>query len=161
MLLTALGAAVVGLCCYGGAFAAVVAVVHRPAATQLAAPPMPTDRPESVGSWYTGGAKDIIDAVTADSRAVTLAVRDHDLAAVRTACLALQGHLDRARAYRPMPDAVAQSAWAQALTEYDQGASDCAAAAAGNDPGLLRRANDEILAGVRAQDRATAAAARR
>jgi len=158
LLCAAFGAAAVGLCCYGGAAAGVVAIAHHPARTRAAGPPAPTAMGpgEALASWYSGGGRELIDTMTVDLRAVGDAAHDGHVTGIRAACLVLRGHVSEAQAYRPIPEPVAQSAWTEALTDYAAAASDCAAGTDRRDPALLRRANDEMVAGGRAEDRVTA-----
>jgi hypothetical protein len=59
----------------------------------------------------------------------------------------LQSDVDAAQAYLHIPDQIAQSAWAQALTFLASAASDCVSGIDKNDAAVSSKADNEMLEG--------------
>lgn len=100
----------------------------------------------SIAAWQDGGGRLLslhlsLDADTAMSPAQLGNVDP------RKACTDLQTEVDAAQAYLKIPDQVAQTAWAQALSYLSSGAKDCLTAIANHDAALSAKSGEEIFHG--------------
>lgn len=95
--------------------------------------------------WWTGGAKARLNAITTDLGKIR--TDGHDYTAYNTDCGTLSTDVTAALAYKPNPDAQAQTHWATSLSDLQQAATDCQAGATTLDASVIAKAGVEIRAG--------------
>ena len=107
---------------------------------------------QAIGSWYRGGGRQILGDLAQDFQNAGSATSAE---ALRMACVGLQGHVEAAQAYAPIPDAEAHRHFATALDRFALGANDCLAGISGTDTRLINKAGDELAAGTRSLGEST------
>jgi hypothetical protein len=131
------------------ALAALVAIggTSLPAVAS-SAPPNPA-LALAVAQWVTNGGETDLMTLAGDFDSLSTSADSGDMTAITGSCTRLQGDVETAQAYDPIPDPEAQHAWAAALTEYERGATDCVdgAGATMPNPDLITKASGEITAG--------------
>lgn len=113
----------------------------------------------AVLQWWDGGGSGLADKLAGDFDELSAAANLSGSAqntAVHTACGHLQTDVEAAQAFKPIPDATAQAAWAKALALYARGATDCLSGTERVDATLVGRASDEIGQGNDALGQVTA-----
>ena len=70
-----------------------------------------------------------------------------DFAAIRSACGDLDHDLTIIKKFDPIPDPQAQALWSSALTDLQQGATDCITSATANDAAQVATAKTTLTAG--------------
>jgi len=139
------------------AAASLLAACSSSSGTPAAATSSPSTK-AAIGAWFNGGGETRITGVSTDATTTATAASNFDVAALRTGCTALQGDVESAQAYAPIPDAQMQSAWASALAQYARAATDCVAGVDSMDTTVIGRAASELSAGAKFMDQATARA---
>ena len=147
--------AVVGVS--GGAATASMPRAATPTATPSAVgtPPDPA-LAQAVANWVTNGGETDLDALGSDFFALEDAANSSDLARMSAGCQQLRSDVGAAQQYDPIPDPQAQKAWAVALADYAQAATDCVAGADKSNMDLITKASKEITVGSVELDKVTA-----
>lgn len=165
--------AVVLLCCGGVAIAAALGGGSHPTTTPVAAPattatssphpvasrhpsspgartttPAPVGPGPAVAAWARSGGQGHVNNLLADFNDLQTAAQAADPPQVRAVCVRLQGHVEAAQAYTPIPDGTAQAAWSAALAQYARAATDCIAGIDAGDSDLITRSGQELTAGT-------------
>jgi hypothetical protein len=76
-----------------------------------------------------------------------------DIAGLRVVCTSLQAHVESARSYASIPDALAQTDWSTALAQAARAATDCIVSTRDLDADLLTQASNELHVATIAFDR--------
>ncbi|WP_224391091.1 hypothetical protein [Pseudonocardia sp. ICBG1293] len=98
----------------------------------------------AVGDWRAAGGQVHVTAITGALRDIAHAGSQGGTLALVEACRDLRDEVASARAYPPIPDAVAQVYWRDGLTAGADAARHCIAGASLGDPGLLGDAAREL-----------------
>ena len=127
------------------------------AAPPAATAPSPSDAQleAAIADWFTKGGDKRVLALQTDFEAIAKAAGAIDIPAVKTSCSTLKTDVDKAQAYAPLPDALAQKSWAASLDLYEMAALDCVSGADKVDADLLLKSNDEMLQGSKELGKAT------
>ncbi len=100
-----------------------------------------------VAAWVSGGGSDDLTALGKDFAELESAANADDLEKMSAGCDHLLADVKAAQEYDPIPDALAEKDWANALSLYAAGATDCATGARQQDVDLITQASDEIVEG--------------
>jgi len=127
------------------------------AAPPAATAPSPSDAQleAAIADWFTKGGDKRVLALQTDFEAIAKAAGAIDIPAVKISCTTLKTDVDKAQAYAPLPDALAQKSWAASLDLYEMAALDCVSGADKVDADLLLKSNDEMLQGSKELGKAT------
>jgi hypothetical protein len=136
-------------------FAMVAAGVGAASTAYAADPPDPATA-QAVAQWVTGSGAADLKALGADFTELEAAANAADMPRMGAGCDALLVDVQAAQAHEPIPDALAEKDWANALSLYEQGAADCAKGAKTQDFSLIADASDEIIKGSADLDNVTA-----
>jgi len=150
MHLLATAALAAGISLLGGA-APPAATAPGPSA------PSPSDAQleAAIADWFTKGGDKRVLALQTDFEAIAKAAGAIDIPAVKISCTTLKTDVDKAQAYAPLPDALAQKSWAASLDLYEMAALDCVSGADKVNADLLLKSNDEMLQGSKELGKAT------
>ncbi len=111
---------------------------------------------QAVAKWVTGGGEADLTKLGTDFKSLEDAANASDLPQMSASCQQLQGDVQTAQKYAPIPDAAAQKNWASALALYARGAADCVSGADASNSQMLTKASHEITAGSAELDKVTA-----
>jgi hypothetical protein len=101
----------------------------------------------AVAQWVTKGGENNLKTLASDFKNLENAANTENLNAISASCTQLRKDVQSAQAYDPIPDAQAQHNWSAALTDYENGATDCVAGADTQNSTLITKASTEITDG--------------
>jgi hypothetical protein len=102
----------------------------------------------SAAAWQNGGGLGLSAKLDADAGLAMSFSLTNGVGSMKVACTDLQTDVRESQAYLRIPDQAAQAAWAEALSEFANGASDCLSGIDKNDAALVAKSSDEMFHGM-------------
>jgi len=99
-------------------------------------------------TWYASGGQTHINTITADLTNIGTSATAGNMPVLLAACTALNTDTANAYNYGAIPDAQAQTNWAQALSYFNRSGSECMAGVSSNNGGMIQQATADLKSGT-------------
>jgi hypothetical protein len=123
-----------------------VAEVPAAANPAVSAPTYTPTVSEQISTWYTSGGQTKMDAVQRDLQAI--GTSGGNFSVMSAHCLQLTVDTTAAYGYTPIPDAIAQGYYLQAMSLYNQSGNKCFTAISTKNGALIQQATADMNSGT-------------